>query len=342
MTTSAATSDERITRDSLSRRHYTAQVPVSSTSVVPAALAVREATRRLGGRTVLAAVDVTVPRGAAVALVGPNGAGKTSLMRAIGGRLALDRGAIEIDGQPAATARRAGRIGMVPQALALYPHLTVRENLAVLGRLAGVAGGDVAGRVDAALAWTGLADRAASPVQTLSGGMQRRVHLVAATLHQPALVLLDEPTVGVDAASRERLHESLRSLRDRGAGMLLATHDLDEAATMCDAVVVLAAGRVVAAGSVAALLARAFDAARELVVTVEPPVHAAVLEAEGFVAATGADWVRPMSGDADGLSAIERRLIEAGVAVVALHLRRPTLAGAIARLVARAAAPEPS
>lgn len=309
---------------------------------MPAALAVRAATRQLGGRTVLDAVDVTVPRGAAVALVGPNGAGKTSLMRAIGGRLALDRGAIEIDGQPAAAARRAGRIGMVPQALALYPHLTVRENLAVLGRLAGVARGDVAGRVDAALAWTGLADRAASPVQTLSGGMQRRVHLVAATLHQPALVLLDEPTVGVDAASRERLHESLRSLRERGTGMLLATHDLDEAAAMCESVVVLADGRVVAAGSVAALLARAFDTARELVVTAEAPVPAAVLHAEGFVFSTGTDWVRPMGGEADGLTAVERRLTDAGVVVAALHLRRPTLAGAVARLVARAPGGEPS
>jgi ABC-2 type transport system ATP-binding protein len=315
---------------------------LSSTSAAPVALVVNGATRRLGGRRVLDAVDLMVPRGVAVAVVGPNGAGKTSLMRAIGGRLALDRGAIAIDGQPAAAARRAGRVGVVPQALALYPHLTVRENLAVLGRLAGVARADVAARVDAALAWTGLGDRAASPVQTLSGGMQRRVHLVAATLHQPALVLLDEPTVGVDAASRERLHDSLRSLRDRGTGMLLATHDLDEAAAVCEAVVVLARGRVVAAGSVAALLARAFDTARELVVTVEPPVRAEVLAAEGFAASTGADWVRPMTGEADGLTAVERRLTAAGVVVTALHLRRPTLAGAVARLVARADAESPS
>jgi ABC-2 type transport system ATP-binding protein len=305
-------------------------------------LGVRAATRRLGGRTVLDAVDLVVPRGAVVAVVGPNGAGKTSLMRAIGGRLMLDRGEIEIDGQPAAAARRAGRVGVVPQALALYPHLTVRENLAVLGRLAGVARRDVSERVDAALAWTGLGDRADSPVQTLSGGMQRRVHLVAATLHAPALVLLDEPTVGVDAASRERLHDSLRAMRDRGTGMLLATHDLDEAAAVCEAVVVLTRGRVVAAGSVAALLARAFDGDRELVVTVEPPVRVAVLEAEGFVPATGADWVRPMSGEADGLTAVERRLTAAGVGLAALHLRRPTLAGAVARLVAQASAAEPA
>jgi ABC-2 type transport system ATP-binding protein len=342
MTTSAATSSERITQDPVTRRHYTAQVPVSATSAVPVALAVREATRRLGGRTVLDAVDVTVPRGAAVALVGANGAGKTSLMRAIGGRLRLERGAIDIDGQPAPAARRAGRLGVVPQALALYPHLTVQENLAVLGRLAGVARRDVAARVDDALASTGLGDRAASLVQSLSGGMQRRVHLIAAILHQPALVLLDEPTVGVDAASRERLHDSLRALRDRGTGMLLATHDLDEAAAVCDAVVVLAGGRVVAAGSVAELLARAFDSARELVVTVAPPVPSGVLEAEGFVVAAGDDWVRPLHEDADGLGALERRLTAAGVVVAALHLRRPTLAGAVARLVARASAAEPS
>jgi len=315
MTTSAATSGERITHDSL-------------------ALHVVGASRRLAGRVVLDEVAVAVPRGVIVAVVGANGAGKTSLMRAICGRLALDRGLVEIDGRPAAAARRAGRLGVVPQALALYPHLSVRENLAVLGRLAGVARGAVAARVDAALGWTGLGDRADAPVQALSGGMQRRVHLVAATLHEPALLLLDEPTVGVDAASRERLHESLRALRDRGTGMLLATHDLDEAAAVCAAVVVLAHGRVAAAGSVAALLTRAFDGARELVVTVEPPVDAAALEAEGFVPASGADWVRPLAGEADGLTAVEARLTAAGVAIAALHLRRPTLAGAVARLAA--------
>jgi ABC-2 type transport system ATP-binding protein len=321
MTMSAATSGERITHDS-------------------PALRVEGASRRLGARVVLDGIDLEVPRGVVVAVAGANGAGKTSLMRAIGGRLALDRGRIEIAGRPAAVARRAGRVGVVPQTLALYPHLSVRENLAVLGRLAGVGRGAVAARVDAALAWTGLGDRADAPVQALSGGMQRRVHLVAATLHEPALLLLDEPTVGVDAASRERLHDSLRALRDRGTGMLLATHDLDEAAAVCEAVVVLAHGRVVAAGTVAALLAQAFGGARELVVTVAPPVNAAALDAEGFVPASGADWVRPMTGEADGLTAIEARLTAAGVALAALHLRRPTLAGAVARLAARASGAE--
>ena len=166
-------------------------------AAVPA-LSVSDAARRIDARQLLSGASLTVAPGSIVGLLGPNGAGKTSLLRAVAGRLRLDRGDIRIAGLETAAARRQGRLGVVPQDIALYPHMTVRENLGALGRLAGVPGRELPARVDEGLAWARLEDRAGAIVTTLSGGMRRRVNLVAGTLHHPALLLLDEPTVGVD------------------------------------------------------------------------------------------------------------------------------------------------
>ncbi len=300
---------------------------------------VTAATRRLGDRLVLDHVDLAVARGAILAVAGPNGAGKSSLLRAIGGRLRLDSGTVTIDGQDAAAARLAGRLGVVPQDLALHGYLTVRENLALWATLGGAARADVAARVDEGLRWAGLEDRAGARIDTLSGGMRRRVNLVAGVLHRPALLLLDEPTVGVDAASRARLYALLRDLARGGMGVLIVTHDLQEAAELCDDVVVLESGRVLAHGPVPALVAQWSGAAPEVVVVPVPGAPAAdALAAEGFVDGGDGAWSRPGDGTAGELAAVEHRLGDAGVAVMELRLRRPTLAGAVAAVHRRARA----
>ena len=307
-------------------RTETTQVPV---------LRVAHVTRRLGDRLVLDDVSLDVAPGRIVALAGPNGAGKTTLMRVITGRLATDTGDVAIEGRAPAEARRLGRVGVVPQELAVYPHLTVRENLDVLGRLAGVPPAELPRRRDEAMAWSGLADRADSLVRTLSGGMKRRVNLVAGTLHHPALLLLDEPTVGVDAESEARLHALLRGLRDRGIGLLVTTHDLDEAAALCDDVAVMAGGRIVGAGAVAEVVARAFPDGAELAVTVaagHAEAAARVLDADGFRRTAAHDWVRPASDHLADLAVVEQRLREAGVRLAEARLREPGLRGAVAVL----------
>ncbi|MGD9904388.1 MAG: ABC transporter ATP-binding protein [Vicinamibacterales bacterium] len=316
MTTSAATSGEPIT-------------PADE------ALRVEGACRHLGGRAVLDGVDLVVARGTVVALAGANGAGKTSLLRAVGGRLRLDTGRVVIAGQPAAAAIAAGRVGVAPQALALYPHLTVRENLAVFGQLAGVPPELRVARIDAALDGIGLAHRGHSLLQTLSGGMQRRVHLAAATLHHPDLLLLDEPTVGVDADSRSQLRALIGALREGGAGILVATHDLDDAEAIADRVAVMAAGRIVAEGTVAELRSTAYPDGAELSIAVAPDTDRSSLVAAGFAAAGDDRWRRAVRGAGD-LGGLAARLAAAGVTVTAWHLRPPTLAGAVARLVAAA------
>ena len=222
---------------------------------------------------------------------------------------------------------------MVPQEIALYSHLTIRENLDVLGRLAGVPAQQLGARVTEALQWAGLADRAEALAPTLSGGMRRRVNLVASTLHQPVLLLLDEPTVGVDAEARSRLHDLLLSLRASGVALLVATHDLDEATRLCDRVAVMAGGRVLRCDSVAGLVG---PPRRELTITLDADPHAAVvsvLTSEGFVATGTRQWVRTTDGSFADISRIEQRLQATSASVFEVQSKAPGLAGAIAALL---------
>ncbi len=260
-------------------------------------------------------------------------------MRAVCGRLRLDGGSVSLLGRDPADADARRRLGLVPQEIALYPELTVAENLELLGRLAGLPPGEAGRAVKDALAWIGLADRAASLVATLSGGQQRRVNLAAATLHQPAVLVLDEPTVGVDPAAREQIHERLRELGARGIAILLATHDLDQAAELCGRIGILVDGRLRAEGTLVELVRRAFGEAREMrVALASPPGEDArrALAAEGLAA--GADtrtWSGPVGADLEVLPAIARRLAAAGVPLAELRLREPGLRGAFFRLTGR-------
>lgn len=303
---------------------------------VPPSLLVHDASRRIGGRAVLSGASVRVERGTVVGLLGPNGAGKSSLLRAVAGRLRLDTGEVRIAGLSGADARRQGRLGLVPQDIALFAHLTVRENLMALGRLAGVVPASLASRVADGLVWAGLDDRADALVTTLSGGMRRRVNLVAGTLHHPALLLLDEPTVGVDADARARLHDLLRSLRQQGMGVLVATHDAEEAQILCDEVAVMAGGRVLVQAPTAQLVADAFGGATEVSLVLERPVPAsadAVLRQAQFRPEGDGRWVGRGRGLYADLDALRQRLGQAGVRVLETRVSEPHLGGAVALIL---------
>lgn len=219
----------------------------------PEALTVFEIARRIDGRAVLAGASLHVTHGTIVGLLGPNGAGKTSLQRAVAGRLRLDAGEVRIAGLSPADARGRGQLGIVPQDIALFAHLTVEENLTALGRLAGVPPPDLRTRVREGLAWAGLENRADAIVTTLSGGMRRRVNLVAGVLHRPSLLLLDEPTVGVDPQSRNAIFSNLETLKARGKGLLYTTHYMEEVERLADRVVIVDHGRVVASDTLEGL-----------------------------------------------------------------------------------------
>jgi ABC-2 type transport system ATP-binding protein len=235
-------------------------------------LEVKGATYAYGLREVLRGVDLEAGHGSIVGLLGPNGAGKSTLMRAICGRLRLSSGNIRINGKHPQTRDARRQLGFVPQDIALYQHLTVEENLRFFGRMAGVPPGQLTAAVAKVLKDASLTDRARQRTSTLSGGYQRRVNIAAAVLHKPALLVLDEPTVGIDVDAREAIHALLRSFRDAGGAILLTTHDLEQAEILSDRIIILNHGRVPLEGTPADLLHRAFHDQKEVIVMLaEPP-----------------------------------------------------------------------
>jgi ABC-2 type transport system ATP-binding protein len=218
------------------------------------ALRVRDLAKRFGGATALDCASLELRAGERLALLGPNGAGKTTLVRCVSGRAVPDSGEIEMFGRPLPRNGGRERLGFVPQEIAIYPDLTARENLEAFGRFHGLRGQDLREAVEWALVWTGLSDRAHDLTKTFSGGMRRRVNIACGVLHRPRVLLLDEPTVGVDPQSRERIFVMLEELRGQGTSILLTTHQLDEAEQRCDRIVIIDHGRVIAEGTLSELI----------------------------------------------------------------------------------------
>jgi ABC-2 type transport system ATP-binding protein len=206
-----------------------------------AAISIRALHVIRGGNEVLPHIDLDVPRGQIVGLLGPSGGGKTTLMRAIVGAQIVAGGSVEVLGHPAGSPVLRSRIGYVTQAPSVYPDLTARENLAYFAKTVG----EGADAVAATLHHIGLADAADRPVSTLSGGQQSRVSLGAALVGDPELLVLDEPTVGLDPALRRDLWGLFRELRDSGKTLLVSSHVMDEA-SRCDRLVFVRDGAILA------------------------------------------------------------------------------------------------
>ena len=214
-----------------------------------------EARHRYGATVALDGVSLQVHAGEVFGLLGPNGAGKSTLMAMLSGLLVPDAGRVRVDGaDPAVPATRAG-IGLAPQALALYDALTGRENLEFSGRMHGLAATALRERVDAALGFVALADRQHDRAGGYSGGMKRRLNLACALVHAPQLVLLDEPTAGVDPQSRNALFDNVLALRGEGRTVVYTTHYMEEVERLCDRVAIIDRGRVLAIDTVPALIA---------------------------------------------------------------------------------------
>ncbi len=231
-------------------------------------LVVENLVRSFSSRSALNGASFELRRGEFLGLLGPNGAGKTTLIRSIAGRLKPDSGRILIFGQrqiAGGDTELQRHLGLIPQNIAIYENLTATENLELFGRLFGVARQELRERVAESLEWTGLRDRANEPVSRFSGGMQRRLNIACGVLHRPEIILLDEPTVGVDPQSRERIWDMLRQLRARGVSILLTTHQLDEAQLVCDRIVIIDGGRTIAAGTFEELLEASIGRRRRVV-----------------------------------------------------------------------------
>ncbi|HEY9446170.1 MAG TPA: ATP-binding cassette domain-containing protein [Burkholderiales bacterium] len=221
-------------------------------------LEVRGLRKRYGGREVVAGIDLTLQPGICFGLLGPNGAGKTTTLRLCLGLTDPDGGEITMLGhripEQARTAR--ARIGVVPQMDNLDPDFTVRENLVVYGRYFGCTKADIERRLPSLLEFAGLSARADAKIQTLSGGMKRRLTLARALVNNPDLIFLDEPTTGLDPQARHLIWERLRRLLTQGKTILLTTHFMDEAERLCHELAILDRGRVIAHGAPRTLIER--------------------------------------------------------------------------------------
>jgi ABC-2 type transport system ATP-binding protein len=214
-------------------------------------------TKSFDGRLAVDAISFEVAPGEVYGLLGPNGAGKTTTIKMVCGLLRPDAGAISIDGR--STQRDLSvrsLVGYVPQEVALYPDLTAGENLEFLGRLYRLRGPALAGRVSEALALTDLGDRRHDRVDSFSGGMKRRLNIAAGLLHHPSLLVLDEPTVGVDPQSRHAILERVAAFKETGMAVLYTTHYMEEAERVCDRVGIMDHGKLIAEGTRRELVAR--------------------------------------------------------------------------------------
>jgi lipooligosaccharide transport system ATP-binding protein len=214
--------------------------------------------KRFGAVHAVGGIDLAVPRGICLGLLGPNGAGKTTTMRMIMGLTRPTAGGLELFGKPIAAVDRADRrrIGLVPQENNLDPDLSVVQNLEVYGRYFGLPGALVRSRVIELLAFMQLADKAHAKVMQLSGGMKRRLVIARALIADPDLVILDEPTTGLDPQARNLIWKQLGGLRAAGKTLLLTTHYMDEAERLCDRIVLIDHGRILDEDTPAGLIDR--------------------------------------------------------------------------------------
>jgi ABC-2 type transport system ATP-binding protein len=251
-------------------------------------LSCRGLRKRFGDLTAVDDVTFTISAGETYGLLGPNGAGKTTIISMVAGILRPDEGEVLVEGVPVSTrtTEPKGRIGYVPQELAIYPDLTGRENLRFFARLQGLSRTAVAQRVAHVLDVVGLADRADERAEHYSGGMKRRLHIGMGLLHEPILLVLDEPTAGVDPQSRNAIMDSIRELADSGLAILYTTHYMEEAERLCDRVGIIDGGRLVAEGTRRELVSRLAERDR-ISLSVDGDPTGAKHVAEGIPAVLG-------------------------------------------------------
>ncbi|MGC1306911.1 MAG: ABC transporter ATP-binding protein [Phormidesmis sp.] len=244
-------------------------------------LKISRLSKRFGQRQALNELSLSLPPGEVYGLLGPNGAGKTTALNLLCGLLKPDSGEILLQGQPISTATKR-LVGVMPQQNLLYQSLTCKETLFFLARIYGLSKKEMPQRVDDCLAAVNLADRANSVVGDLSGGMQRRLSLAAAIIHQPKLVVLDEPSTGLDIEARYEVWELIRKLKQQGVTVLLTTHLLDEVERLCDRIGIIKQGKLLTEGTIETL--RKLIPAEEVVVieTEDEAGALAIAQSHGF------------------------------------------------------------
>jgi len=307
-------------------------IPISSS---PLPLKIDGLTKRFGRLTAVDDVGLDLQPGECLGLLGPNGAGKSTLLRSIAGRVLPDAGTVSVFGSAADSAGARDALGWVPQDLALYARLTCKENLASFGRYSGLTGSALEQSIAWCLDWAQLTDRADDTVNKLSGGMKRRLNMAAGLIHRPRLVLLDEPTVGVDPQSRNCIFEMIEKLHGEGLSIIYTTHYMEEAERLCDRIAIVDHGKIIAQGSKEALVQSSFASRSEVLARLLGPADRVTewVERRGghFVDDVAQFTIEHPTEITGLLDAIDT----AGLELVDVSLRRPNLESVFLKLTGR-------
>jgi ABC-2 type transport system ATP-binding protein len=291
--------------------------------------------KRFENVTAVDGISLELLAGECFGLLGPNGAGKSTLIRAVAGRVIPDSGRVTVFGAAAGTREARAALGWVPQELAVYPRLTARENLLSFGRYNGMSGKNLDDSVAWCLNWSALEERAGELTRNLSGGMKRRLNMAAGLIHHPRLVLLDEPTVGVDPQSRNRIFEMIEALREQGMTIIYTTHYMEEAERLCDRIAIVDYGRIIALDTKEGLVRGSFGESSQIIARFAGPedaVRAWVEGRGGRMAEATAEFTVDRPAE---IGALLEAASAAGFELVDVSLRRPNLESVFLHLTGR-------
>jgi ABC-2 type transport system ATP-binding protein len=303
-------------------------------------ISVQGLSKRFGDLRAVDSISFEVRKGELFGFLGPNGAGKTTTISMVAGLLRPDAGSVMVGGYDLWQSPRQAKavLGLVPQEVAVYEELSAWDNLSFWGGLYGVPRAELKKNIQEVLEKVGLADRSREAVSRFSGGMKRRLNLAIALVHRPRVILLDEPTVGIDPQSRNAILEFIREIARQGATILLTTHHLEEAEQLCDRIAIMDHGRLLQTGSVAELAKVVGD--RE-VITLRGGFTGGqmqrCLEHAPVSTLSLADGVVTLNFTADGLglATLIERVAKAGIEVADLSVQKPTLESVFLKLTGR-------
>lgn len=303
-------------------------------------ISVQNLSKRFGGLQAVDRISFEVAPGELFGFLGPNGAGKTTTISMISGLLRPDEGSVTIGEYDLwnSPQRAKRQIGLVPQEVALYEEFTARENLQFWGGLYDLPRAELKQAIDEILQRVGLAERAREPVSRFSGGMKRRLNLAAGLVHRPRVLLLDEPTVGIDPQARNAILEIIRDIARQGTTIVFTTHHLEEAEKLCDRIAIMDHGRVLQTGSLSELAKGAGDGE---VITLRGKFSAEQLKqclqgAPVDLLSLGEQTATlRFTGDHYGLASLVERVAKAGIELADLSVQKPTLESVFLKLTGR-------
>lgn len=306
------------------------------------AIVVNELSKNFGSLQAVRGVSFQAAAGEVLSLLGPNGAGKSTTISMISGLLRPDAGDVTVMGHSIRSEPRQARsaLGVVPQDIALYPDLSARENLVFWGKMYGLSGANLSSRVDEVLAVIGLVERQKDRVGTFSGGMKRRVNIGAALLHNPGVIIMDEPTVGIDPQSRRHILDNVKKLNQAGMTVLYTTHYMEEAEELSNHIAIVDQGKVVAYGTHAELIRMVGEQTRlDLSLNTECERIIPLWEKiEGVSRLNGSD--AKVTALVDDSNRVMPRLFEAamraGVRILSVDIQEPDLETVFLQLTGRA------